>query len=233
MFTLCRSQLSVLAKVARSRRGIVLRRVVSRGGGATGVTTGVTTRVTHGGSGAPGLITGVGGRGVRGGGVRLWLGSESSGLLPLAFPVACVQLLSRLAEFVVGPRLVLLLGHSVLDTIGEALMIKMIKDLRRVADYGSEGVEFDIVLGDFPSLLHFEVIELLDRLSLRVRRSEVGPEFAEELLPVVGPLRIGVVRRIVCEVGFKPPEGGALQVAEGEVDPLDIVDVLVSEGAEV
>ena len=73
-------------------------------------------------------------------------------------------------------------------------MISVVEDFKGVSEGGGKGVELDVILSDFLGVLHFQMIELLRSFPLWIDRSEIDLELENELIPVIGPLRIIITK---------------------------------------
>ena len=109
----------------------------------------------------------------------------------MAFPVAGIDRLDEGAESVKVVRF----ANScdfILDATGKSNVELSVEGSIAPIDFRGKLLKTNDVFSNFLIVTHFESFELIFRIGFNIKRSEVGSEFGDELVVVIGPCRVGV-----------------------------------------
>ena len=80
----------------------------------------------------------------------------------------------------------------ILDATGKSVVELTAEGGIAPIDFGGKLLKVDNVFSNFLIIMHFESFELIFHIGFDIERSEVGLEFGDEFVVVVGPGRVGV-----------------------------------------
>ena len=106
-------------------------------------------------------------------------------------------------------------GDFILDAAGQSVVELVVEGSVAPVDFGGELLKADNVFSNFLVITHFEPFKLIFSINFDVERTEVGPEFGNEFVIIVGPGGLGVW---VHEQRFKIVECCPLEEGERVVD---------------
>ena len=106
-------------------------------------------------------------------------------------------------------------GDFVLDAAWQSVVELAAEGSITPVDFGGELLKADNVFSNFLVITHFEPFKLIFSIGFNVERTEVGPEFGNEFVVIIGPGRVGVW---VHERQFKIVECCPLEEGEHVVD---------------
>ena len=105
------------------------------------------------------------------------------------------------------------------DAAGKSIVELVAEGSITLIDFGGELLKADNVFSNFLVITHFEPFKLIFSIGFDVKRTEVGLEFGNEFIVIVGPGGVGVW---VHERRFKVVECCPLEEGEHVVDLVHI-----------
>lgn len=106
--------------------------------------------------------------------------------LGASFPVTGVYVLDDSPELC-KRRSFGVVDQIVLDASGECLVVSITQGSIIPVDEFGESHELHIKFGNFLIVAHLDVTDIVFCFSGGIRRSEIGPEFTDELIPIEHP----------------------------------------------
>ena len=97
-------------------------------------------------------------------------------------------------------------------------------------DFGGELLKADNVFSNFLVIMHFEPFKLISSIGFDVEGTEVGPEFRNKFIVIVGPGRVGMW---VHEQQFEVVECCPLKEGDHVVDLVHVKSKHIGSVAEV
>ena len=82
--------------------------------------------------------------------------------------------------------------NFILDATGKSVVELTVEGGIAPIDFGGKLLKTDNVFSNFLIIMHFESFELIFRISFNIERSEIGSEFGDEFVVVVGPGGVGM-----------------------------------------
>ena len=132
----------------------------------------------------------------------------------VTFPVAGIDRLDEGAESVEVVRFANSCNF-IFDMAGKSVVELAAENSVTPFDFGGELLKADNVFSNFLVITHFEPFKLIFSISFDVKRTEVGLEFGNEFVIIVGPGGVGVQ---VHERWFEVVECCPLEEGEHVVD---------------
>ena len=132
----------------------------------------------------------------------------------MTFPVTGVDGLDEGAESVEVVRFANS-GDFILDAARQSIVELAAEGSVAPVDFGGELLKADNIFSNFLVITHFEPFKLIFSIGFDVERTEIGPEFGNEFIIIVGPGGVGVW---VHERQFKIVECCPLEEGECVVD---------------
>ena len=109
----------------------------------------------------------------------------------MAFPVEGIDRLDEGAELV---EIVQFADSCdfILDATGKSVVELMAEGGIAPIDFGGKLLKADNVFSNFLIITHFELFKLIFHIGFNIKRSEVGLEFGDKFVVVVGPDGVGM-----------------------------------------